>query len=141
MSAVEIGKMTEPFVRARALRHLEKGRVVIFAAGTGNPFFTTDTAAALRALEMGAEVLLKATRVDGIYDRDPQYAEGARKFRYLTYDDILARGLRVMDATAISLAREAGLRVVVFNMTVPGNIERAVRGEDVGTLVGGGTQQ
>jgi uridylate kinase len=138
LSAIEIGRIAEPFIRARALRHLIKGRVVIFAAGTGNPFFTTDTAAALRALEINAEVLFKATRVDGIYDRDPEVVHDAKKYDRLTYQDVLEKGLKVMDAAAISLAKDAGLPVVVFNMQIPGNIERAVKGEKVGTLVGGG---
>jgi uridylate kinase len=139
LSAIDIGKMAEPFVRDRALRHLEKARVVIFAAGTGNPFFTTDTAAALRALEIKAEVLLKATRVDGVYDRDPEKEPGAKRYTYISYEDVLEKGLRVMDAAAISLAKDARLPVIVFNMRVPGNIERAIRGEEVGTLVAGGT--
>lgn len=138
LSAIEVGRVSEPFVRGRALRHLEKGRVVIFAAGTGNPFFTTDTAAALRALEIGAEVLLKATRVDGIYERDPEKDPSAKRFEHLSYREVLERGLRVMDAAAISLAMEAGMPVVVFNMLVPGNIERVVHGEKVGSLVQGG---
>ncbi len=138
MSAVEVGRMAEPFVRPRALKHLEKGRVVIFAAGTGNPFFTTDTAAALRALEIKADVLFKATRVDGVYDRDPYRYEDAERFDTITYGEILAKGLRVMDAAAISLARDSRLSIVVFNMQVPGNIVKALEGRDVGTLVQGG---
>ncbi|MCK4426660.1 MAG: UMP kinase, partial [Deltaproteobacteria bacterium] len=138
LSAIEIGRIAEPFIRGRALRHLMKGRVVIFAAGTGNPFFTTDTAAALRALEINAEVLFKATRVDGVYDKDPEVVPDAKKYDRLTYQDVLEKGLKVMDAAAISLAKDAGLPVVVFNMQIPGNIERAVKGEKVGTLVGGG---
>jgi uridylate kinase len=137
LSAIEIGRIAEPFIRGRALRHLIKGRVVIFAAGTGNPFFTTDTAAALRALEINAEVLFKATRVDGVYDKDPKAAPDAKRYDRLTYQDVLEKGLKVMDAAAISLAKDAGLPVVVFNMQIPGNIERAVKGENVGTLVGG----
>ncbi|HID96825.1 MAG TPA: UMP kinase [Thermodesulfobacteriaceae bacterium] len=135
LSAVEVGKMAEPFIRDRAVRHLEKGRVVIFAAGTGNPFFTTDTAAALRALEIKAEVLFKATRVDGVYDRDPKKDPNARKYDRLTYHEILEKELRVMDGAAASLARDANLPVIVFNMQVHGNIEKAVRGEEIGTLV------
>jgi len=138
MSAVEVGKMAEPFVRAKALRHLEKGRVVIFVAGTGNPFFTTDTAAALRALEIKAEVLFKATRVDGVYDKDPYKEKDAKRYERITYDEVLEKGLRVMDGAAISLARDSGLPVIVFNMQVPGNIVRALKGESVGTLVEGG---
>ncbi|NDY43129.1 UMP kinase [Dissulfurirhabdus thermomarina] len=140
LSAVQVTGVVEPFVRARALRHLEKGRVVLFAGGTGNPFFTTDTAAALRALEIGADVLFKATRVDGIYDRDPERDPSARRFDRLSYDEVLDRGLRVMDAAAVALAREAALPVVVFNMLQPGNIRRAVQGEVIGTLVEGGTR-
>ncbi len=136
-SAIEMREVAEPFIRRRAVRHLEKGRVVIFAAGTGNPYFTTDTAASLRALEIGADVLLKATKVDGIYDADPVRNPGAKRFEYLTYMDILSKELKVMDATAISLCKESGLPIIVFNLNVPGNIERALRGEPVGTVVGG----
>ncbi len=135
LSAIEVGKMAEPFVRGRALRHLEKGKVVIFAAGTGNPFFTTDTAAALRALEIKAKVVFKATRVDGVYDKDPERNADAKRFDHLTYQEVLEKDLKVMDAAAISLARDAGLPVIVFNMQVPGNIERAIKGEPIGTLV------
>ena len=137
LSAIEMGRIAEPFIRGRALHHLGKGRVVIFAAGTGNPFFTTDTAAALRALEINAEILFKATRVNGVYDKDPENAPDAMKYDYLTYQDVLEKGLGVMDATAISLAKEANLPIIIFNMQVPGNIERAVKGEDVGTRIGG----
>lgn len=135
LSAVDVGKMAEPFVRGRALKHLSKNRVVIFAAGTGNPFFTTDTASALRALEINAEALFKATKVDGVYDKDPVRHEDAIKFDSLTYNDILEKNLKVMDAAAISLARDAGLPVKVFNMQKKGNIMLAVMGEPVGTLV------
>ncbi len=135
LSAIELGRMAEHFVRARALKHLSLGRVVIFAAGTGNPFFTTDTAAALRALEINAEALLKATKVDGVYDKDPEKHEDAVKFDELTYQEVLEKDLRVMDAAAISLARDAGLPVVVFNMQVPGNIEKVLAGEKIGTTV------
>lgn len=138
LSAIEIGQIAEPFIRGRALNHLMKGRVVIFAAGTGNPFFTTDTAAALRALEIDADVLFKATRVDGVYDKNPEVVPDAKRYDRLTYQEVLEKGLKVMDAAAISLAKDAGLPVVVFNMQIPGNIERAVMGEKVGTLVGGG---
>ncbi len=138
MSAVEVGKMAEPFVRARALRHLEKGRVVIFAAGTGNPFFTTDTAAALRALEIKADVLFKATQVDGIYDKDPKRFPDAKRLDRLTYHEVLEKGLKVMDAAAIALARDGNLPVVVFSMQKRGNIQRAVQGEEVGSVVTGG---
>jgi len=137
LSALEIRAVAEPYIRGRAMRHLEKGRVVIFAAGTGNPFFTTDTAAALRALEIKAEVLFKATKVDGVYSADPVKDPSARKFDFLTYDEVLERGLKVMDATAISLAKEYGLPVLVFSMQQSGNILKAVCGERVGTLVGG----
>jgi uridylate kinase len=137
MSAIEAGKMTEPFIRDRALRHLEKGKIVIFAAGTGNPFFTTDTAAALRALEIKANVLLKATSVDGIYDKDPKKHPNAKRFDELTYQHVLEKDLKVMDAAAISMARDGRLPVIVFNMRVPGNIKRAVMGEPIGTIVKG----
>ncbi len=135
LSALEIRAVAEPYIRGRAIRHLEKGRVVIFAAGTGNPFFTTDTAAALRALEIKAEILFKATKVDGVYSADPVKDPTAKKFDFLTYDEVLERNLRVMDATAISLAKEYSLPVLVFNMQQPGNIIKAVCGERVGTLV------
>jgi len=138
LSAIEVGRFAEPFVRGRALRHLEKGRVVILAAGTGNPFFTTDTAAALRALEIKADCLMKATRVDGIYDKDPKVHPDAVRFSDLTYQEVIERGLKVMDAAAISLARDASLPIMVFNMEVEGNIVRAVRGEGIGTVVSGG---
>ncbi len=138
LSALEMRAVAEPYIRGRAMRHLEKGRVVIFAAGTGNPFFTTDTAAALRALEIKAEVLLKATKVDGVYSADPMKDPQAQKFDFLTYDEVLERNLKVMDATAISLAKEYGLPVLVFSMQEPGNILKVVSGQQVGTLVGGG---
>jgi uridylate kinase len=136
-SAIEMREVAEPFIRRRAVRHLEKGRVVIFAAGTGNPYFTTDTAASLRALEIGADVLLKATKVDGIYEADPVRHPDARRFDHLTYMEVLSKELKVMDATAISLCKESDLPIIVFNLNVPGNIERALRGEPVGTVVGG----
>jgi uridylate kinase len=132
---MEIREVAEPFIRRRALRHLEKGRVTIFAAGTGNPYFTTDTAASLRAAEIGAEVILKATKVDGIYDRDPVKDPAAVKFDRLTFMDALTRELKVMDATALSLCKENAIPLIVFDLAVPGNIERAVRGEPIGTLV------
>jgi uridylate kinase len=135
MSAIEIRQIAEPYIRRRAMRHLEKGRIVIFAAGTGNPFFSTDTAASLRAAEIGAEVILKATKVDGVYDADPKLNAGARRFNELTYDDFLRQGLKVMDATAVTLCMENTLPIMVFNMTVAGNILRAVVGEPIGTLV------
>ncbi len=137
MSALEVREVAEPFVRERALGHLKKGRVVIFACGTGNPFFTTDTAATLRALEIGAELLLKATKVDGVYSDDPERNPSAKKFERLSYEEVLRMGLRVMDATAISLAKEHGLPVLVFNMLEKGNIRKAVLGQKVGTVIGG----
>jgi uridylate kinase len=135
MSAVEVQRVAEPYIRRRAIRHLEKGRLVIFAAGTGNPFFTTDTAASLRAMEIGAEIVMKATRVDGVYDKDPHKFKDARMFRRLSYLDVLNRNLEVMDSTAISLCRDNRLPILVFNMTKPGNIRRVVMGEPLGTLV------
>lgn len=134
-SALEIHQLAEPYIRRRAVRHLEKGRVVIFAAGTGNPYFTTDTAAALRAIEIGAEVILKATKVDGVYDRDPVKDKRARKFERLDYLEVLKRRLQVMDATAISLCMDNHLPIVVFNLTRSGNIRRVVSGERIGTCV------
>jgi uridylate kinase len=135
LSAIEMKEVAEPYIRRRATRHLEKGRVVIFGAGTGNPYFTTDTAAALRAMEVHAEVLLKATKVDGIYDRDPKQFNDAVRYEVLTYHEVLARDLNVMDSTAISLCKENGLRILVFNMLEHGNIRRAVCGERIGTVV------
>jgi uridylate kinase len=134
-SAISMQQLAEPYIRLRAIRHLEKGRVVVFAAGTGNPFFTTDTTAALRAVEINAEVVLKATMVDGVYDADPATDSSARLIDEITYMDVLSRGLKVMDSTAITMCREHDLPIVVFNLTVPGNIIRAVRGERIGTLV------
>ena len=134
-TAINIAQVAEPYIRLRAVRHLEKGRVVIFAGGTGNPYFTTDTTAALRAAEVGAEAVLKATRVDGVYDADPRTTPGASRFTTLTYMQVLEKGLRVMDATAITMCMDNDLPIRVFDITVPGNIARAVRGEDVGTLV------
>jgi uridylate kinase len=135
LSALEMERLAEPYIRRRAIRHLEKGRLVIFAAGTGNPFFTTDTAASLRAMEIGAEIVMKATRVDGVYDKDPNKHKDARMYRRLTYLDVLNRDLAVMDSTAISLCRDNSLPILVFNMTKPGNIRRVVMGEALGTLV------
>jgi uridylate kinase len=135
MSAIEIRQIAEPYIRRRAMRHLEKGRIVIFAAGTGNPFFSTDTAASLRAAEIGAEVILKATKVDGVYDADPKLNASAKRFSELSYSDFLRQGLKVMDATAVTLCMENTLPIMVFNMTVGGNIRRAVIGEPIGTLV------
>jgi uridylate kinase len=140
LSAIEMQQVAEPYIRRRATRHLEKGRVVIFAAGTGNPFFTTDTAASLRAMEIGAQVIFKATRVDGVYDRDPLKDARAVRFEQLTYIEVLNRKLQVMDATAISLCMDNGLPILVFNMMEPGNIRRAVCGMRIGTLVHGGQQ-
>jgi uridylate kinase len=137
-SAIGLHQVAEPYIRRRAVRHLEKGRVVIFAAGTGNPFFTTDTAASLRAMEIGAEVIFKATRVDGVYDADPEKHPGARRFEELTYIEVLNRQLQVMDATAISLCMDNNMPILVFNLMQAGNILRAVSGERIGTLVHGG---
>jgi uridylate kinase len=135
MSALEIRQVAEPFIRRRAIRHLEKGRVVLFGAGTGNPYFTTDSAAALRGLEIKAEVLLKATRVDGIYSADPAKDKTATRFDRLTYQDVLERGLRVMDAAAISLCQENKLPIVVFDIRREGNIRRVIAGEPIGSIV------
>jgi uridylate kinase len=136
LSAIEMQQVAEPYIRRRAMRHLEKGRVVIFAAGTGNPYFTTDTAASLRAMEIHAEVIMKATKVDGIYSADPKKDPAAVRFRQLSYLDVLKKELKVMDATAISLCMDNGLPILVFNLTDPGNIRRAVLGDDIGTVVG-----
>ena len=135
MSAIPMQSVSEPYIRRRATRHLEKGRVVIFAAGTGNPYFTTDSAAVLRALEIDAQIVIKATKVDGVYDKDPVVNEGAEKYDRLSYDVVLQKGLRVMDAAGIALAREDGLPIMVLNMGVPGNIRRAALGDSVGTLI------
>ncbi len=137
MSAIEMKAVAEAYIRRRAIRHLEKGRVVIFAAGTGNPYFTTDTTAALRALEIGAECIMKATKVDGVYDSDPMRNPDAIKFDELEYIEVLNRGLQVMDSTAISLSMDNNLPIIVFNMETEGNIERALMGESVGTIVRG----
>ncbi|HOC18146.1 MAG TPA: UMP kinase [Vicinamibacterales bacterium] len=135
LTAIEMRAVAEPFIRRRAVRHLEKGRVVIFAAGTGNPYFTTDTAAALRAMEIRADVIFKATKVDGIYTADPVKHPDAERFDRITYLQVLEKGLQVMDATAISLCMDNHMPIVVFNLRTPGNLERAVRGESVGSLV------
>lgn len=140
-TALEIKQVAEPFIKRRAIRHLEKGRIVIFAAGTGNPFFTTDTAATLRALQMGADIIMKATKVDGIYDKDPLKNKDASKFAELTYMEILKKGLKVMDATSISLCMEGNIPIVVFDLFEKGNIEKVIRGEKVGTIVRSGTEQ
>jgi uridylate kinase len=137
MSAIDMQSVAEPYIRRRAIRHLEKGRIVIFAAGTGNPYFSTDTTAALRALEVGAEVIMKATKVDGVYDSDPKKNPDAVRFDELGYMEVLNRGLGVMDSTAISLSMDNNLPILVFNMEEAGNIVRAVRGDNVGTLVRG----
>ncbi len=134
-TAINMQSVAEPYIRRRAIRHQEKGRVVIFAAGTGNPYFTTDTAAALRALEIGAEVILKATKVDGVYDKDPFKCPEAKMFKKLSYLDVLNMELEVMDATAISLCMDNGLPIVVFNLFKKGNLKRIIMGEEVGTTV------
>ena len=138
MSAIAMNEVAEPYIRRRAVRHLEKGRVVIFAAGTGNPYFTTDTAAALRAVEIGAEVILKATKVDGVYTADPLTNPNARRHEHLTYAQVLADRLQVLDSTAISLCMENDLPIVVFGLAEPDNIRRVALGEQVGTLIDGG---
>src|SRR5512135_1769921 len=135
MSAIEMNQVAEPFIRRRAMRHLEKGRLVVFAAGTGNPYFSTDTAASLRAMEIKADVILKATKVDGIYDADPKLVTTATMIESISYLEVLKRGLRVMDATAISLCQENSLPIVIFNLNKHGNIRRVVTGEKVGSLV------
>ena len=135
VTAIEMRAVAEPFIRRRAIRHLEKGRVVVFGAGTGNPFFSTDTAAALRAMEIKADVILKATKVDGIYDADPMTTPGATRFDRISYLQVLEQGLQVMDATAISLCMDNRLPIVVFNLRTPGNIKRAIAGEPIGSLV------
>jgi uridylate kinase len=139
MSAIEMNQVAEPFIRRRAIRHLEKGRVVVFAGGTGNPFFSTDTAASLRAMEIKADAILKATKVDGIYSDDPVVVKDATMFETISYLEILKRGLRVMDATAIAMCRENNLPIVIFNVNQRGNIRRVVTGERVGSLVNQGT--
>lgn len=140
LSAIDMKEVAEPYIRRRAIRHLEKGRVVIFAAGTGLPFFTTDTTAALRAVEIGAEVLMKATKVDGIYASDPVKDPTARKYDRITFSQVLQKDLKVMDATAISLARDQNMPIMVFNLRTSGNIQRVVLGEAIGTLVYGGKE-
>ena len=134
-TAIEMPKVAEPFIKRRAQRHLEKGRVVIFGAGTGNPYFTTDTAAALRAIEMETDVVIKATKVDGIYDKDPVKFADAKKYGTVTYNEVLAKDLKVMDATAISLCRENKLPIIVFNSLIEGNLKKVVMGEHIGTTV------
>ncbi len=134
-SAIEMDKVAEPFIKRRAVRHLEKGRVVIFGAGTGNPYFTTDTAATLRAIEIGADVILKGTRVDGIYDSDPEKNSGAVKYNSLTFEEVFEKDLKVMDMTAFTLSHENKLPIIVFDMNKEGNLLKIVEGETVGTLV------
>jgi uridylate kinase len=135
MSAIEMHEVAEPFIRRRAMRHLEKGRVVIFGAGTGSPYFSTDTAASLRAMEIKAEVILKATKVDGIYDADPVVVKDAKMFDQISYMEVLKKGLKVMDATAISLCKDNNLPIIIFNLNRHGNIRRVVTGEKIGSLV------
>jgi len=135
-TAIEMQELAEPYIRRRAMRHLEKGRVVIFVGGTGNPYFTTDTTAALRAIEIGADVILKATRVDGVYSSDPEKDAHAKKFSQLDYITVLNKGLKVMDATAISLCMDNDLPIIVFNLRKTGNIKRVILGEKIGTIVG-----
>lgn len=137
LTAIEMQEVAEPYIRRRAIRHLEKGRVVIFGAGSGNPFFTTDTTAALRAAEINAEVVFKATKVDGVYDSDPKTNPDARRYKSLTYAHVLNQDLRVMDSTAIALCKDNNIPIIVFNLSVSGNIRRAVMGESIGTIVGG----
>jgi uridylate kinase len=134
-TAIEMNQVAEPFIRRRAIRHLEKGRVVIFAGGIGNPYFSTDTAASLRAMEIKAEAILKATKVDGIYDADPMKVPGAKKFSQISYMEVLRLGLKVMDSTAISLCKDNSLPIVVFSLNEPGNIKRVVQGEKIGSTV------
>ncbi len=136
-TAIAMQEVAEPYIRRRAIRHLEKGRVVIFGAGSGNPFFTTDTTAALRAAEIDAEVIFKATKVDGVYDADPHLHPGAKRYQSLTYGHVLTQDLRVMDSTAIALCKENNIPILVFDLSVRGNIHRAVMGESIGTIVGG----
>ncbi len=134
-TAIEMNQVAEPFIRRRAIRHLEKGRVVIFAGGIGNPYFSTDTAASLRAMEIKADAILKATKVDGIYDADPMKVPDAKKYSHLTYMDVLKQGLKVMDSTAISLCKDNNLPIIIFNLNQHGNIRRVVLGEKIGSLV------
>jgi len=138
LSAIEMRELAEPYIRRRAVRHLEKGRFVIFACGTGNPYFTTDTAAALRAMEIGADIILKATKVDGVYSSDPMKDPAAKRFPEITYIDVLKRGLKVMDSTAISLCMDNNLPIVVFSLMKKGNISKILTGKKIGTVVRGG---
>ena len=137
MSAIKINDVCEDYIRRRAIRHLEKGRIAIFAAGTGNPFFTTDSGAALRAIEIGADLLLKATKVDGVYDKDPGKHADAKRYDQLTYDEVIARDLQVMDTAAFALCRDSDVPLRIYDLSVPGNLMRILRGEHVGTLVKG----
>ena len=137
LTAIKMDEIAEPYIRRRAVRHLEKGRLTLFSAGTGSPYFTTDTAAALRAIEIGADILIKGTKVDGIYDKDPEKDDSAKHIEHLTYMDILEQNLRVMDSTAISLCMENNLPIVVYNMKIPGNLKRLLTGEKIGTTVSG----
>jgi uridylate kinase len=137
LSAIEMKEVAEPYIRRRAMRHLEKGRVVVFGAGSGNPFFTTDTTAALRAAEIEAELIMKATKVDGVYDADPMKNPNAKRFESLTFSHALTHDLGVMDSTAIALCKDNDIPILVFNLSVPGNIRRALMGEQIGTYVGG----
>jgi len=139
MSAIKINAVAEDYIRRRAVRHIEKGRIAIFAAGTGNPFFTTDSAAALRAVEIGADLMLKATKVDGVYDSDPKKNPDAKRFDRLSYTEVINRNLQVMDTAAIALCRDYGMPMRVYDMTVPGNLMRVLRGEPIGTLVDRGS--
>ena len=141
LSAITISELAEPYIRRRAMRHLEKGRICIFAAGTGNPFFTTDTAAALRAMEIGAQVLLKGTKVAGVYDKDPVKHKDARRYHRVSFTEALEKDLGVMDATAFALCRDNDLPIVVFDMNTPGNIREVVRGADIGTLISTSAQE
>jgi len=134
-SAIEMKEISEPYVRRRAVRHLEKGRVVIFGAGTGNPYFTTDSAASLRAIEIEAEVILKGTRVDGVYTADPEKNPDATKYDMISFDDVYANGLKVMDMTAFTLCKENDLPIIVFDMDTPGNLKKVLQGDQVGTIV------
>jgi uridylate kinase len=136
-TAISMQELAEPYIRRRAMRHLEKGRVVIFGGGSGNPFFTTDTTAALRAAEIDAEIIFKATKVDGVYDCDPKAHPQARRFQSLTYSHVLANDLKVMDSTAIALCKDNNIPILVFDLSVPGNVRRALMGESIGTIVGG----
>lgn len=140
-TAIEMRQLAEPYIRRRAIRHLEKGRVVILACGTGNPYFTTDTAASLRAQEIGSEIILKATRVDGVYDSDPLKNKNAKMFKELSYMDVLEKDLRVMDATAISLCMDHGMPIIVFNLLKKGNIKKVIEGQSIGTRVHGNQER